>query len=58
MMGKEPCVRGMWKYFLQERNRVKRFREQAEEEKQARNTRSLVAGIASQRILGASEVLP
>ena len=35
MMGKEPCVRGMWEYFLQERNRVKRFREQAEEEKQA-----------------------
>ena len=33
--GKEPYVRGMWEYFLQERNRVKRFREQAEEEKQA-----------------------
>ena len=25
----------MWEYFLQERNRVKRFRELAEEEKQA-----------------------
>ena len=34
-MGKEPHVHGMWEYFLQERNRVKRFREQAEEEKQA-----------------------
>ena len=27
MMGREPCVRGIWEYFL--------FREQAEEEKQA-----------------------
>ena len=35
MMGKEPYVRGMWEYFLQERNRVQRFRELAEEEKQA-----------------------
>ena len=35
MMAKEPHVRGMWEYFLQERNREKRFREQAEEEKQA-----------------------
>ena len=35
MMGKEPYVRGMWEYFLQERNRVKRFREPADEEKQA-----------------------
>ena len=35
MMGKEPCVRGMREYFLQERNRAKRFRELAEEEKQA-----------------------
>ena len=34
-MGKEPHVRGMWENFLQERNRVKRLREQAEEEKQA-----------------------
>ena len=36
MMGKEPCVRGMWEYFLQERSRVKRFRELPDEEKQAR----------------------
>ena len=38
-MGKERYVRGMWEYFLRERNRVKRFREQAEEEKAGRNTR-------------------
>ena len=35
MMGKEPYVRGMWEYFLQERDRVKKFRERAEEEKLA-----------------------
>ena len=35
MMGKDTHVRRMWEYFLQERNRVKRFREQAEKEKQA-----------------------
>ena len=35
MMGKEPYLRGMWEYFLQERSRVKRFRELADEEKQA-----------------------
>ena len=33
--GKRPYVRRMWKYFFQDRNRVKRFRELAEEEKQA-----------------------
>ena len=33
--GKEPYVRGMWEHVLQERSRVKRFRELAEEEKQA-----------------------
>ena len=27
MMGKEPHVRGMWEYLLQERNKVKRFPE-------------------------------
>ena len=36
MIGKEPYLRGMWEYFLQERSRVKRFRELADEEKQAR----------------------
>ena len=35
MMGKEPYLRGMWEYFLQERSRVKRFRELADEEKHA-----------------------
>ena len=35
MMGKEPYLRGIWEYFLQERRRVKRFRELADEEKQA-----------------------
>ena len=35
MMGKEPHLRGMWECFLQERNRVKRFRQLADEEKQA-----------------------
>ena len=35
MMGREPYLRGMWEYFLQERSRVKRFRELADEEKQA-----------------------
>ena len=35
MMGKELYWRGMWEYFLQERSRVNRFRELADEEKQA-----------------------
>ena len=35
MMGKEQDVREMWEYFCQERDGVKRFREQAEEERQA-----------------------
>ena len=48
MMGKEPYLRGMWEHFLQERI-VKRFRELADEEKAGRNTRSMAAGIASQR---------
>ena len=56
--GKEPYLRGMWEYFLQERSRVKRFRELADEEKAGRNTRSVAAGIDSQRKLGASEMLP
>ena len=34
MMEKEPYLRGMWEYFLQERSRVKRFRQLADEEKQ------------------------
>ena len=35
MMGKEQYVRGMWEYFRRERDRVNKFREQAEAEKQA-----------------------
>ena len=35
MMGKEPYLRAMWEYFLRERSRVKRFRQLADEEKQA-----------------------
>ena len=53
MMGKEPYLRGMWEYFLKERSRVNRFRELADEEKQAGIQGQ--AGIASQRVLGASE---
>ena len=34
-MEKNQHVRGMWEYFLRERDRVNKFREQAEEEKQA-----------------------
>ena len=34
MMGKEQYERGMWKYVRRERDRVNKFREQAEEEKQ------------------------
>ena len=40
--------------ILLPRERVKRFREQAEEEKAGWNKRSVAAGIASQRVLGAS----
>ena len=36
MMGKEQDVREMWEYFCQDRARLKRFREEAEEERQAR----------------------
>ena len=35
VMGKEQHVRGMWEYFCREREIVKMFREQAEEEKHA-----------------------
>ena len=35
MIGKEPYLRGMWEHCLQQRSRAKRFRELAEEEKQA-----------------------
>ena len=51
MMGKEQYVRGMWEHLCQERENVKRFREQAAEEIAGRNTGSVAAGIASQRVL-------
>ena len=35
IVGKEPYLRGMWEYFLQERSRVKKFRQLADDEKQA-----------------------
>ena len=49
MMGQEPYLRGMWEHFSCERSKAKKFRQLAEEEKQA--------GIASLRILGTSEML-
>ena len=58
MIGKEQFVRGMWEDFRRERDRVNVFREQAKEEKKAGNARPVAAGIASQRILGVSEMLP
>ena len=57
MMGKEQYVREMWEYFCQDRARLKTFREEAEEERQAGIQGSVAAGIASQRVLGASEML-
>ena len=35
MIGKEQHAREMWEYFCHERARVNRFREEAEEERQA-----------------------
>ena len=43
MIGKEPYLRGTREYFLQERSRVKRFQELADEEKTGRKTRSVAA---------------
>ena len=37
MMEKEPYACGMWEHFIQERNRVKRFRELAEVESRQEN---------------------
>ena len=36
MMGKEPYLRGMWEHFSCERSKAKKFRQLADEEKQAR----------------------
>ena len=35
MMGKEQYIRAMWEYYCCERLRVKKFREEAEKERQA-----------------------
>ena len=35
MMGKEQYIRELWEYYLRERSRVKKFREEAERERQA-----------------------
>ena len=35
MMGKKPCLRGMWEHFSSERSKAKEFRQLADEEKQA-----------------------
>ena len=35
MMGKEPYLRGMWEHFSCERSKAKKFRQLADEEKQA-----------------------
>ena len=55
MMGKEQYVREMWEYFAKKEQELKRFREEVEEEKASRNTRSVTARIASQRVLGQPE---
>ena len=57
MMENAQYPREMWEYFCQERARVKKFREEAEKIKASRDARSVAAGIASQRLLGASEML-
>ena len=56
MTGKEPYLRGMLEHFS-----VKDQRQRSSDSwpiKAGRNTRSVAAGIASQGILGASELLP
>ena len=35
-MGKEPYLRGMWEHFSSERSKAKKFRQLADEERQAR----------------------
>ena len=58
MMGKEHFVRGMSVYFLQERNRVKRFRELADEEKQAGIQGQWQQESPAREYLELSEMLP
>ena len=49
-MGKEPYLRGLLEHFSCEKSKAKKYRQLADEEKAGRNTRSVAAGIASQRI--------
>ena len=59
MMGKEPYLCGMCEHFSSERSKAKKFRQLADEVKQAgRKTRSVAAGIASQRLMATSRKLP
>ena len=55
VMEKEPYLRGMWEYFLQERSKVSRV---GRRRKAGRNTRSMAAGIGSKRVPGTTEMLP
>ena len=47
-LGKEPFLRGMWEHYSCERSKVKKFRELADDEKQAGIARSVATGIANQ----------
>ena len=58
IMEKEPYLRGMWEHFSFERSKAKKFRQLADEEKQAGIQGPVAAGIASQRVVGASDMLP
>ena len=56
MMGKEQYVREMWD-FLPRKNKSKKVSRGGRRRKASRDTGSVAAGIASQRVLGASEML-
>ena len=58
MMGKEPYVRGDVGALLQERSRVKRFRELADEEKQAGIQGQWKQESPAKEYLGQVEMLP
>ena len=51
MMGQEQHVREMWEYFC---TRVKRVSRGGRRRKASRNTGSVAAGLANQRVLGTS----
>ena len=58
MMGKVPYLRWMWEHFSSEKIEGKEISTTGRLGKAGGNTRAVAAGIASQRILGASEMLP